>query len=96
MLGETIANIRKEKGMKQGELAFNSSISLTYLSQIENNRKKPNISTLEKISKALEMPLPIIFFLSLDVKDIPENKRKAYSMLFPSFEALIKEFFLAN
>lgn len=87
-LGNTISQLREQKGMKQGQLAETLTITQTYLSQIENNKKLPNIALLERISAELATPLPIIFFLSLDEKDIPENKVAHFRIL----EPLIKKF----
>ena len=91
-LGNTIKQIRKEKGIKQNAFADLCDISQTYLSQIENNQKEPNISTLKVISSRLEIPLPFLFFLSLDENDIPASKRHAFGLIGPSVKTLISEF----
>ena len=64
-LGQVIKDFRKERGLRQGEFSDLCEISQTYLSLIENNQKEPNIATLKTIAKHLEVPLPIMFFLSL-------------------------------
>lgn len=87
-LGKTISQLRERKGMNQGEFAKILSITQTYLSLIENNKKTPNMALLEKISEELSTPLPFIFFLSMDEKDIPESKR----MHFKALEPVIKKF----
>lgn len=93
-LGITIKNIRQQKGIKQIFLAEQCNISQTYLSQLENNVKEPNISTLRTISEKLGLPLPILFFLSLDNDDIKAEKRTAYNHLVPSIKSMISEFFI--
>lgn len=93
-LGSTIRNIRKSKGFKQNSLAEVCKITQAYLSQIENNSKMPNISTLKVISEKLETPLPVLFFISMEDEDIPEHKREAYSLIAPSVKSLINEFFI--
>jgi XRE family transcriptional regulator, regulator of sulfur utilization len=92
-LGTSIKNIRKQKGYSQGELANKAGITQTYLSQVESNKKQPNLSTLEAISKQLGVPLPIIFFLSLTKEDIPQSKQKAFEIVSPSIKSLVNEFF---
>jgi transcriptional regulator with XRE-family HTH domain len=87
-LGNTISQLREKKGIRQGQLAEKLGISQTYLSQIENNKKLPNISLLETIGASLATPLPFLFFLSLDEKDIPERNRGRFEKLNP----LIKDF----
>lgn len=92
-LGSAIKNIRQQKGIKQNSLAEMSDITQTYLSQIENNVKEPNLSTLRVISEKLGMPLPILFFMSLDINDIKPEKRSAFNHLAPSIKSMIAEFF---
>lgn len=92
-LGNIVKNIRKQKGKTQVELAHSCGITQTYLSQIESNLKEPNLSTLKSISDVLEVPLPIIFFLSLTDDDVQENKRNAFQIVSPSVKSLVYEFF---
>lgn len=90
-LGNTIKILRKKKGLQQIELAKLCKLSQTYLSQIENNQKEPNISTLKQIALNLNIPLPFIFILSLDEADIPEQKRKIFDVLSPSIKNILNE-----
>ncbi len=92
-LGIVIKKIRKDKKLTQTKFASICGITQTYLSQIENNSKEPNLSTLKVISSALNMPLPILFFLSLDEEDVAPNKRKAFEIISPSIKSLVNEFF---
>ena len=90
-LGSIIKDIRKQKGIRQNTFADLCKISQTYLSQIENNQKEPTISILKKIASKLEVPLPILFFLSLDENDIPESKRDAFNIINPTVRVLMHE-----
>jgi transcriptional regulator with XRE-family HTH domain len=92
-LGNVIKNIRKNKKQTQEEFALLCGISQTYLSQIENNSKEPNLSTLKSISEKLNIPLPILFFLSMTEEDVQPNKRKAFKIISPSLHSVIHEFF---
>lgn len=93
-LGLAIKNIRKQKGFKQNKFAELCHITQSYLSQIENNAKDPNLSTLRIISEKLETPLPVLFFLSMENSDVPEKKQQAFSMIAPSIKSLVNEFFV--
>lgn len=95
-VGKVIKNIRKSKGFNQTQLANNIDITQSYLSLIEKNKKEPNLSTLKKISNILEVPLPIIFFMSLEESDIPERKKEAYELIFPSVNSFIKSLFCSD
>ncbi|MEK4128534.1 helix-turn-helix transcriptional regulator [Solibacillus sp. FSL W8-0474] len=52
-VGEKIKEYRKSVKINQTKLAEKAEISRTYLSDVENNRYKPSISLLRKISEAL-------------------------------------------
>lgn len=90
-LGGTIKNIRKQKGLKQNTFAEECNISQTYLSQIESNTKDPNLSVLKIIAEKLNVSLPILFFLSLEENDVPDNKKQAYAIISPTMKTLIGE-----
>jgi len=92
-LGTIIKNIRKQKGQTQEAFALSCGITQTYLSQIESNLKEPNLSTLKAISEALNVPLPILFFLSMTEDDVQPSKRKAFKIVSPSINSLVHEFF---
>lgn len=92
-LGSTIITLRKNAGLTQAALAEACGLSQTYVSQIEKDKKVPQISTLEKIGNVLEIPWPVLVFLALGQEHIPEGKKDAYALLFPSVRALLLNFF---
>ena len=92
-LGGTIKLLRQQKGFNQKDFAKKCSITPTYLSQIEKNQKEPTLSKLHIIANALQIPLPILFFLALTPNDIKPDKRNTYEILGPSIKSLINEFF---
>jgi transcriptional regulator with XRE-family HTH domain len=92
-LGNTIKTLRTSKGIKQGTFAQSINLSQTYLSQIENNRKEPTIQVLKEIGYKLDVPLPIIFFLSMDTNDIPFRRRSIYNLVAPPINSFIEELF---
>ncbi|MCT3802678.1 MULTISPECIES: helix-turn-helix domain-containing protein [Elizabethkingia] len=92
-LGQVIKDLRKKKGIKQGEFSKQCDISQTYLSLIENNQKEPNLSLLKNIAQLLNIPLPILIFLSLDVNDVPEKKKEIFRILEPSIKDMITQIY---
>ena len=92
-LGSVIKKIRQERGQTQTEFAAASGITQTYLSQIESNAKEPNFSTLREISNVINIPLPILVFLSLNKEDIDAQKRADFDLIAPKVKDLISEFF---
>jgi transcriptional regulator with XRE-family HTH domain len=92
-LGKTIKDLRKDKGIKQLQLAESCSITQSYLSNIESNKKEPTLSVLNQICTNLSVPLPIVFFLSMGKEDVAENKREIFDTLAPLMkETLLKSF----
>jgi len=64
-LGQVIANHvrsrRLEIGLTVGQLAERTGISKGMLSKIENAQTSPSLSTLERLSQALDMPVTSLF-----------------------------------
>lgn len=56
MLGEQVRNIRKTRDITLKELAQRTGLSIGYISQIERNLTDPSLSTLRKLSAALDVP----------------------------------------
>lgn len=59
--GATIARIRKDRGLKQSELAKASKVHTTFLSGIEKGERNVTLETASKIAKALDVSLADIF-----------------------------------
>jgi transcriptional regulator with XRE-family HTH domain len=60
-LGKRIAYLRKEKKLSQLELSYASHISKNYLSDLENGRRNPSLAILNRLAKALGIPLEELF-----------------------------------
>ncbi len=87
-LGRAIRELRKKQGLSQEELALASSITQAALSQIENG-KRPGSGTLSKVSRALNVPVSLLYALGMDKEDVPKDKRVVYDQLFPIIQSLI-------
>ena len=53
-LGETIQRLRKAYNMSLGELSEQSGVAKSIISQIERNETNPTLSTVVRLSKALD------------------------------------------
>lgn len=70
MLGDKIKQIRKDKKISQKEFAEILEIPVSTLANYENNHREPNMETLKKISKALDIsPTEFFDWEHLDEKD---------------------------
>jgi len=64
--GEGLKRIRKEMGVTQLELANQIGISRSYLCDVENNRKCPNLKTVEKLANGLRMTVVEFITVALE------------------------------
>lgn len=89
-IGSIIKAERKKRGLSQNQLAARCSITVTYLSLIENDKKEPTVSLLRTIAESLNLPLPILLFMSLDDEDIPESKKEFFNIVKPSIDSMLQ------
>ncbi|WP_288848308.1 helix-turn-helix transcriptional regulator [Mitsuokella jalaludinii] len=59
-IGTKIRNARKEAGMTQVELAKKTSLSRSYIGDIEKDRYNPSVATLRAIAEATGVPVESI------------------------------------
>ena len=69
-LGDKIRNLRKKKGLSQGELADKIGISGNHLSRLERGHYQPSADVLKKVAGVLEVSTDYI--LSESNSDSPE------------------------
>lgn len=91
-LGSTIKNLRVKKSLKQKEFSAECGIAQAYLSQIENNQREPNLSVLKTIANHLDIPLPFLVFLSMDISDVQDDKVEMFKKIEPSLKGLVNQF----
>jgi transcriptional regulator with XRE-family HTH domain len=60
-IGQRIVAARKKKAMSQEQLASKSEIDRSHMGFIEQGRRRPTLSTLFKIAKALDVTLEGLF-----------------------------------
>ena len=86
-LGKAISLCRTQRGLTQSALAARAGLSVSYLSLLEQNKRKdPTLSIFQKLETALRVPSGILFFLAADQAElsvlVPELQEKlAYAAL---------------
>jgi transcriptional regulator with XRE-family HTH domain len=60
-LGQRVRELRKSKGLSQEQLAHLSGLSRQYIADVERGARNIAIVNVEKIAKALEIPLSKLF-----------------------------------
>jgi len=56
-IGDRLRGIREEKNLSQGDVEERSGLLRCYISRVENGHTAPSVETLEKMARALGMPL---------------------------------------
>ena len=51
--GEVIRGLRKEIGRSQEDIAFDSALDRSFISQLETGRQQPSLVTIFQLAKAL-------------------------------------------
>ena len=62
IIGDRLRALRIEKKFSQGEVEKRTGLLRCYLSRVECGHTVPNIETLEKWARALEVPLYVLFY----------------------------------
>jgi transcriptional regulator with XRE-family HTH domain len=60
-LGKRIVTTRKARNMSQKQLAAASDVDRSHVGFIEQGRRKPTVSTLYKITRAIDISLEQLF-----------------------------------
>jgi transcriptional regulator with XRE-family HTH domain len=62
IVGGRLRKLRQEKGLSQAEVEERSGLLRCYISRVENGHTVPSVGTLEKLARALEVPLYRLFY----------------------------------
>ena len=62
IIGDRLRAIREEKKLSQGDIEKRTGLLRCYISRVENGHTVPAIETLEKMARALEVPLYQLFY----------------------------------
>jgi len=62
IIGERLREMREEKKLSQGDIEKRTGLLRCYISRVENGHTVPAIETLEKLARALEVPLYQLFY----------------------------------
>jgi len=77
IIGDRLRVLREEKELSQGDIERRTGLLRCYISRVENNHTVPAIETLEKLARALEIPLYQLFYEGSAPPELPNLlKRK--------------------
>jgi len=62
IIGDRLRDLREAKKFSQGDIEKLTGLFRCYISRVENGHTVPSIETLEKLARALEVPLYQLFY----------------------------------
>ena len=78
IIGDRLRALREEKKLSQGDIEKRTGLLRCYISRVENGHTVPAIETLEKLARALEVPLYQLFYDGEEPPQLPNlPKRKS-------------------
>lgn len=78
IIGERIRLLRETKKLSQGDIEKRTGLLRCYISRVENGHTVPAIETLEKLARAMEVPLYQLFYDGEEPPVLPNlPKRKS-------------------
>jgi transcriptional regulator with XRE-family HTH domain len=76
IIGERLRELREEKKLSQGDIEKRTGLLRCYLSRVENGHTVPAIETLEKLARALEVPLYRLFYEGEEPPKMPNLPKR--------------------
>jgi transcriptional regulator with XRE-family HTH domain len=78
IIGDKLRALREEKKLSQGDIEKRTGLLRCYISRVENGHTVPAIETLEKLARAMEVPLYQLFYDGEEPPELPNlPKRKS-------------------
>ncbi len=61
VIGDKLKTLREQKNLSQGDIEKRTGLLRCYISRVENGHTVPSVDTLEKLARALEVPMYRLF-----------------------------------
>jgi len=71
IIGDRLREMREEKKLSQGDIEKRTGLVRPYISRVENGHTVPALQTLEKMARALEVPLYQLFYEGEEPPKLP-------------------------
>jgi transcriptional regulator with XRE-family HTH domain len=76
IIGDRLRALREEKRLSQGDIEKRTGLLRCYISRVENGHTVPAIETLEKMARALEVPLYQLFYDGEEAPELPNLPKR--------------------
>src|SRR5437667_10627825 len=78
IIGDRLRALREDKKLSQGDIEKRTGLLRCYISRVENGHTVPAIETLEKMARAMEIPIYQLFYDGEEPPKLPNLlKRKS-------------------
>lgn len=76
LIGERLRTLREERKLSQGDIEKLTGLLRCYISRVENGHTVPAVETIEKLARAMEIPMYRVFYEGdkPKVPILPESK----------------------
>jgi transcriptional regulator with XRE-family HTH domain len=71
IIGDRLRALREEKKLSQGDIEKRTGLLRCYISRVENGHTVPAIETMEKMARALEIPMYELFYEGEEPPKLP-------------------------
>src|SRR6266566_9154388 len=86
-LGKTLKRFRSEQGISQQELAQKSQLTPSFLSLLENDKRRPSLAVLRRLADALNVAEEAILW---DAVELPSELSEHDRRLFETAKMILK------
>jgi len=76
VISDRLRELREEKKLSQGDIEKRTGLLRCYISRVENGHTVPAIETLEKLARALEVPLYQLFYDGEEPPELPNLRKR--------------------
>ncbi len=76
IIGDRLREMREEKKLSQGDIEKRTGLLRCYISRVENGHTVPAIETLEKMARALGVPLYQLFYEGEEPPKLPNLPKR--------------------
>jgi transcriptional regulator with XRE-family HTH domain len=79
IISDRLRAIRESKNLSQGDIEKRTGLLRCYISRVENGHTVPAIETLEKLARAMEIPMYQLFYDGEQPPKLPNLPRRKSS-----------------
>jgi transcriptional regulator with XRE-family HTH domain len=76
IIGDRLRDLREERKLSQGDIEKRTGLLRCYISRVENGHTVPAIETLEKMARALEVPMYQLFYDGEEPPKLPSFAKR--------------------